>query len=86
MKKTKNIVIRVAPETKTRIFQEAKAENLSVSQYILKRIDNTLPTHAESTSSCIVVNKVMNVLRNQTSIKKEVVENIEKELMTYVKC
>lgn len=86
MNKTKNIVIRVTPETKQKIFQEAKSENLSISEYILNRVDNTHPTHAESISSCIVVNKVMNVLRNQTSIKKEVIENMEKELMTYVKC
>lgn len=86
MNKTTNIVIRVTPETKQKIFQEAKSENLSVSKYILKRIDNTLPSHAESITSCVVINQVMNVLRNQTCIKKEVLEKIEKELVNYVKC
>ncbi len=86
MKRTKNIVIRVTPETKQKIFQEAKSENLSVSKYILKRIDNTLPSHAESISSCVIINNVMNILRNQKGIKKDVVENIEKELMLYVRC
>ncbi len=86
MNKTTNIVIRVTPETKQKIFQEAKSENLSVSKYILKRIDNTLPSYAESITSCIVINQVMNVLRNQPRIKKEVLEKIEKELVNYVKC
>lgn len=86
MNKTTNIVIRVTPETKQKIFQEAKSENLSVSKYILKCIDNTLPSYAESITSCIVINQVMNVLRNQPRIKKEVLEKIEKELVNYVKC
>lgn len=86
MNKTTNIVIRVTPETKQKIFQEAKSENLSVSKYLLKRIDNTLPSYAESITSCIVINQVMNVLRNQPRIKKEVLEKIEKELVNYVKC
>ena len=86
MKKTENIIIRVAPETKRKIFQEANSENLSVSQYILKRINNTLPTHVESVESYIIVNSVMNILRNQKGIKKETLEYAEKELNNYVKC
>lgn len=86
MKKTENIIIRVAPETKRKIFQEANSENLSVSQYILKRINNTLPTHVESVESYIIVNSVMNILRNQKGIKKETLEYAEKELKNYVKC
>ena len=86
MKKTENIIIRVAPETKRKIFQEANSENLSVSQYILKRINNTLPTHVESVESYIIVNSVMNILRNQKGIKKETLEYAEKELKNYVNC
>ena len=86
MNKTENIVIRVTPETKQKIFQKATSENLSVSQYILKHIDNSVPSHEESVSSCVVINQVMNILRNQTCINKEVLEKIEKELVNYVKC
>lgn len=86
MNKTTNIVIRVTPETKQKIFQKATSENLSMSQYILKHIDNFVPSHQESVSSCVVINQVMNILRNQTCIKKEVLDKIEKELVNYVKC
>ena len=85
MNKTENIVIRVTPEIKQKIFQKATAENLSMSQYILKRINNAVPSHEELVSSCIVINQVMNILRNQTCIKKEVLDKIEKELNNYVR-
>lgn len=85
MKKTENIILRVTPEIKLKIFQEAQAENLSASQYILNRVNNTLPTHSQSVESCIIVNSVMNILRNQQGIKKETLENIEKELKNYVR-
>ena len=85
MNKTENIVIRVTPEIKQKIFQKATAENLSMSQYILKRINNAVPSHEELVSSCIVINQVMNILRNQTSLKKEVIEKIERELIIHVK-
>ena len=86
MNKTENIVIRVTPETKQKMFQKATSENLSVSQYILKHIDNSVPLHEESVSSCVVINQVMNILHNQTCINKEVLEKIERELVNYVKC
>ena len=85
MNKTQKIIIRVTPETKQKIFQKATSENLSMSQYILKHIDNAVPSHEESVSSYIVINQVMNILRNQTCIKKEVLQSIEKELMNHVR-
>ena len=86
MNKTKNIVIRVTPETKQKIFQKATSENLSVSQYVLNHIDNAVSSYEESVSSYIVINQVMNILRNHTCIKKEVLEKIEKELVNHVRC
>lgn len=86
MKKTKRIELRVTPEQKESLKSFAAEHNISVSEYITTIILNpTSISHESHVSACIVVNKIINILRNYPELPNELKNQIVGELNTYVR-
>jgi uncharacterized protein (DUF1778 family) len=88
MKKTERLFIRVAPNVKERIKRNAQAEELSITNYLLKYLpDNPQGspiTHEQLIQSTFTENQFYNNLMANKKLNNKAKQIISKELKNYV--
>ena len=88
MKKTERLFIRVTPDQKERIMNDAKTQSLTVTDYLLKCLPENTPgnssTHEQTIENTLTENNFYNSLMTNKDLPNKAKKIISKELVKYV--